>query len=68
MVKKPPANLRGIRDMGLIPGSGRSSGRGYGNSLQYSCLEDPLAEESDWLCSIGSQSQTRLKRLSMYAQ
>ena len=30
--------------MGLIPGSGRSSGKGNGNSLHYSCLESPIAE------------------------
>ena len=30
-----------IGDLGLIPGLGRSSGGGYGNSLQYSCLENP---------------------------
>ena len=29
-------------DAGLIPGSGRSLGGGHGNSLQYSCLEDPM--------------------------
>ena len=29
-------------DLGLIPGSGRSPGEGHGNSLQYSCLENPL--------------------------
>ena len=29
-------------DPGLIPGSGRSSGEGNGNPLQYSCLENPL--------------------------
>ena len=28
-------------DDGLIPGSGRSPGEGNGNSLQYSCLENP---------------------------
>ena len=28
-------------DLDLIPGLGRSSGGGYGNSLQYSCLENP---------------------------
>ena len=28
-------------DLGLIPGSGRSSGEGNGNPLQYSCLENP---------------------------
>ena len=34
-VKNPPANAG---DPGSITGSGRSSGRGNGNSLQYSCL------------------------------
>ena len=29
------------RDLGLIPGSGRSPGEGNGNPLQYSCLENP---------------------------
>ena len=28
-------------DLGLIPGSGRSSGEGNGYPLQYSCLENP---------------------------
>ena len=28
-------------DLGSIPGSGRSSGEGNGNPLQYSCLEKP---------------------------
>ena len=42
MVKKPPANAGDVRDMGSIPGSGRSPGKGTGNTLQYSCLEDPM--------------------------
>ena len=29
-------------DLGLIPGSGRSTGEGNGNPLQYSCLENPM--------------------------
>ena len=29
-------------DLGLIPGLGRSPGGGYGNLLQYSCLENPM--------------------------
>ena len=29
--------------VGLIPGSGRSSGDGHGISLQYSCLENPVS-------------------------
>ena len=28
--------------LGSIPGSGRSSGEGNGNSLQYSCLKNPM--------------------------
>ena len=31
-----------MRDPGLIPGSGRPLGRGNGNPLQYSCLENPM--------------------------
>ena len=39
VVKNLPANAG---DMGLIPGLGRSLGEGNGNSLQYSCLENPM--------------------------
>ena len=35
-------NAGDIRDAGLIPGSRRSAGGGYGNPLQYSCLENPM--------------------------
>ena len=31
-----------VEDLGSIPGSGRSSGEGNGNPLQYSCLENPM--------------------------
>ena len=41
VVKNPPTNARDIRNMGLIPGSGRSPGGRHGNPLQYSCLENP---------------------------
>ena len=34
------------RDLGLIPGLGRSPGGGHGNPLQYTCLEDPLGQRS----------------------
>ena len=42
-------------DLGLIPGLGRSPGGGHGNSLQYSCLENPqgqgsLVGYSPWGC------------------
>ena len=33
-------------DLGSIPGLGRSSGRGYGNPLKYSCLNNPHGQRS----------------------
>ena len=47
VVKNTPANSGDIRDMGLIPGSGRSPGGGHGNPLPYSCLENPM-DRRDW--------------------
>ena len=38
-------------DLGLIPGLGRSPGGGHGNSLQYSCLENPHGQMSLSGCS-----------------
>ena len=40
MVKNPPASSGDARDVGLIPGSGRSPGVENSNPLQYSCLEN----------------------------
>ena len=42
-------------DTSSIPVSGRSSGAGHGNPLQYSCLENPMTEEPGGLQSIGWQ-------------
>ena len=42
MVKNPPANAGDVRDLGSIPGSGRSSGGGNGNPLQGSYLENSM--------------------------
>ena len=42
MVKNLPADAGDIRDMSSIPGSGRSSAGGHGNSLQYSFLENAM--------------------------
>ena len=42
-------------DTGLIPRSGRSSGGGNGNPLQYSCPENPWTEELGQLQSIALQ-------------
>ena len=41
-VKESTCNAGDMRDMGLIPGSGRSPGQENGNPLQYSCLGNPM--------------------------
>ena len=46
VVKNLPANTRDLRDPGLIPGLGRFPGEGYGNPLQYSCLENSHGQRS----------------------
>ena len=42
VVKNLPANPRDTRDVGLMPGLGRSPGVGNGNPLQYSCLGNSM--------------------------
>ena len=52
LVKKLPASAGGIRDVGLIPRSGRFSGKGNGNPLQYSCLENPTDRGAWWVSRV----------------
>ena len=67
MVKNLPANAGDIRDVGSIPGLGRSPGRGHGNPLQYSCLENPMDREAWQATVLGvTKSQTWLKQLCMH--
>ena len=48
-VSNLPANAGDIKDVGLIPGSGRSLGGENGNPVQYSYLENPsLVDCSPW--------------------
>ena len=49
VVKNPPASARDTRDVGLIPGSGRSPGGRNGKPLQYSCLENPMDRRACWV-------------------
>ena len=65
LVKNPPANAGDVRDMGLIPGSGRNPGKGHGNPLQYSCLENPM-DRGAWQATVHRVAQcgTWLKQLS----
>ena len=43
--KGPATNAGDMRDVGLIPGLGRSPGGGHGSPFQYSCLENSWPEE-----------------------
>ena len=67
MVKNPPVNAGDIRDAGLIPRLGRSPGGGYGNPLQYSCLENTMDRGAWWATVHGvSKSQTRLSNFQFH--
>ena len=50
-----------VGDPGSIPGSGRSPGKGNGNPLQYSCLENPM-DGGSWQATFhaAAKSWTRL--------
>ena len=50
-VKNPPANVGDKRDMGLIPGLGRSPDEGNGNTLQYFYLETPT-DRGAWRAAV----------------
>ena len=61
VIKTSPANAGDARDVGSIPGSGRSPGGGRGNPLQYSCLENPMDSGAWWATVHGvMKSWTRL--------
>ena len=58
MVKNPPANAR---DAGSILGLGRYPGKGNGNPLQYSCLENVMGRGAWWATVHGvGKSRTQL--------
>ena len=51
MIKNLPVHAGDARDVGSIPGSGRSPGEGNGNPLQYSCLENPM-DRGAWQATV----------------
>ena len=60
VVKNLPANAEDVRDVGSVPGSGKSPGGGIGNPLQYSwaslvaqVVKNPLAMKETWVGSLG---------------
>ena len=64
VVENLPASAGNLREVGLIPGSGRSPGEGNGNPLQYTCLENPIERGAWWAAVQGVvKSRTRLSML-----
>ena len=55
VAKNPPANAG---DTGSIPGSGRSSGGGHGNPLQYSSLENSM-DRGAWQAVVHGFTKSR---------
>ena len=51
VVKNPPTNAEDARDMGSIPGSGRSPGEGNSNSFQCSCWGNPM-DRGAWQATV----------------
>ena len=62
VVKNPSASAADATEAGSIPGLGRSPGRGNGNPLQYSCVENPMDRGAWWATVHGTaESQTQLR-------
>jgi len=60
VVKNLPANVGGVKDVGSIPGSGRSPREGNGNPLQYSCLENPMDRGAWWATVHGVSKESNM--------
>ena len=56
--KKPLAIAGDVRELGSIPGLGRSPGRGHSSPLQYSCLENPM-ERGAWQATVYGVEESR---------
>ena len=62
VVKNLPAKAGDVRNVGSLPGLGRSPGGGHDSPLQCSCLENPMNRGAWWTVIHGiAMSQIRLK-------
>ena len=58
VVKNPSTNAGGKRDLGTIPGLGRSPGEGNGYPLQYSCQENSV-DRGAWRATVHGVTKSR---------
>ena len=63
VTKSLPTNGGDIRDVGLIPGSGRFPGGGHGNSLQDSCLEN-IKDRGAWRATVHKVSESNMTEVT----
>ena len=61
VVENPSANSGDARNVGSIPGSGRSPRVGNGNPRQYSCLENSL-DRGAWWAAVHGVTKSRKKK------
>ena len=66
VVKNLPAHTD-VRNMGLIPGSERSSGGGHGNPLQSSCLENSM-DGGAWLANVHRITELDMTEVTEHSQ
>ena len=57
VIKNLPASAGAEGDTSSIPGLGRSPGEGKGNSLQYSCLENPM-DRGAWWAAVHGETES----------
>ena len=67
VVNNLPANAGDVRDVGSIPGSGRSSGEGHSNPLQYSSLENPM-NRGDWRATVHGVAESDTAEMTEHAR
>ena len=58
VVNNMPVNAGDIRDVGSVPGSGRSPGGGHGNPFQYFCLEKSM-DRGAWQVTVHGVAKSR---------
>ena len=63
-VKNLPADAGDIRDTGSVPGLGRSPGVEHGNTLQYTCLENPM-DRGAWRVTVHSTTHILRHRFTL---
>ena len=66
VVKNMLVNEGDIRDMGSIPGWGRSPGGGHGNPLQYFCLEHPM-DRGAWQATVHRDAELDTTEVTEHA-